>query len=280
MGNLRTAWVSHEFARSLKLPWIVRFEDIDKPRVVPGAIQKQLEDLKFLNLIPDQVLIQSDFHSRHESLFHKAVDSGQVYPCTCSRKEVLESLQQMASAPHATAPMAIYDGRCRDQNNRKPSNGLATLAWRFKNPENPDGSQDFIIARTDPRGGEFVPAYHWACAIDDYDGDHLLLVRASDLSQVIAQQRAIFSWVGETEATIKPYPAVFHTALVVSNDGHRLEKRTRGITLDELRDNKIDVREMIARFEKSFNRAEIKTFAPGKIWGEIPDQIRLSNLGF
>src|SRR5271157_4598918 len=86
LGNLRTAWISHEFARSLKLPWVVRFEDIDKPRVVPGAMQKQLEDLQFLNLIPDQVLIQSEFHSRHESLFRKAVDSGQVYPCTCSRK--------------------------------------------------------------------------------------------------------------------------------------------------------------------------------------------------
>src|SRR6185437_14145850 len=92
IGNLRTAWISHEFARVLNFPWVVRFEDIDQPRVLPGAQQTQLDDMAALGLIPDRVLTQSHQNTRHEDLFRAAIDKNQIYPCTCSRKEVLESL--------------------------------------------------------------------------------------------------------------------------------------------------------------------------------------------
>src|SRR4051794_2163446 len=87
IGNFRTAWVSYEWAKMLKLPWIVRFEDIDHPRVVPGAMEKQLEEMAYLGMRPDQTMIQSDFQPRHRYLFETARAQGVVYPCTCSRKE-------------------------------------------------------------------------------------------------------------------------------------------------------------------------------------------------
>src|SRR6185312_17052083 len=84
VGNLRTAWISHIFSRYLGQPWIVRFEDIDQPRVVAGALQWQLDDLRKLGMVPDRVLVQSERLARHEALFRDAVAAGQVYPCTCS----------------------------------------------------------------------------------------------------------------------------------------------------------------------------------------------------
>lgn len=275
IGNLRTAWISHLFARELGLRWIVRFEDIDRPRVIAGAQEVQLEDMRKLGLVPDEVAVQSLRHSLHEALFRKAVETGKVYPCYCSRKEILQNLEELASAPHQEAP--IYNGCCRGPKNRAPSEH-PTIAWRFLNPEDEQGWQDFIIARTDADESGFVPSYHWACAIDDHEGDHKLLVRASDLAHVISQQRLVHQWVGKITGKLRPYPAVFHTALIVSDDRHRLEKRTRGVTLPELMENGTSAQSLLRVFENSLNKKLIEEFNSGKLWGETPEEMTLSEL--
>jgi glutamyl/glutaminyl-tRNA synthetase len=218
-----------------------------------------------MGLRPDRIVIQSRNHERHEQLFRDAAKAGTIYPCSCSRKEILESLRQMASAPHGETP--IYDGRCRHAETRKPAEH-PTMAWRFLNPEDAQGKQDFIIARTNADGSAFVPSYHWACAIDDYDGDHSLLVRAWDLEHVIPQQRLIHAWVGSHEASLRTYPAVFHCSLITGKNDERLEKRTRGVTLDEITAAGTSAAELADRFAQSFDSSLIGEFAPGKIWGE------------
>ena len=157
---------------------------------------------------------------------------------------------------------------------------IRLLAWRFRNPDDETGKQDFIVARTNADGNEFVPSYHWACAIDDYDGDHSLLVRAWDLAHVIPQQRSIHAWVGANESRPRVYPAVFHCSLIVDNNEHRLEKRTRGVTLDELKGAGTRVEELLVKFQRSFDSKLIQEFAPGKIWGERAEQLRLQEAGF
>src|SRR5689334_10286072 len=84
LGNLRTAWISHEWARALGQPWILRFEDIDRPRVLPGAQEKQLDDMAKLGLHAGRVLRQTEFHERHWTLFLTAFKQKQIYPCFCS----------------------------------------------------------------------------------------------------------------------------------------------------------------------------------------------------
>src|SRR5207237_1144609 len=84
-------------------------EGVDCPRGVHGALEGQLADVRGLGLEPDRIVIQSERFPRHEALFRTAVEEGQVYPCTCSRREVQEELQAMASAPHGEPP--IYTGR-------------------------------------------------------------------------------------------------------------------------------------------------------------------------
>lgn len=268
LGNFRTAWISHQWARALGKPWCVRFEDIDQPRVVPRAQQNQLEEMSRLGMIPDELTLQTANRKRHWELFEKARREGVIYPCSCSRKEVLASL---ASAPHG--PDAVYSGHCR----RRPAGeAKESLAWRFKN-DDLSGTQDFIVARTDGEGGEasFVPAYHWACAIDDWDGRYDLLVRAFDLETAATVQRRIQAWLAQETPGV--FPAVFHTSLVTADDGHRLEKRTKGVTLPEwLARHSVD--ELKNIFEKSFV-LKASDFKPSRIWGEDRPQIRLCDLG-
>jgi glutamyl-tRNA synthetase len=281
VGNLRTAWIGAEWARILGEPWVVRFEDIDSPRVVAGAREQQLADLAALGLLPEHVLLQSERRGRHFSLFTAAVREGSLYPCTCSRKEVGESLAGLASAPHAELP--IYSGHCRQLARAalpiKPAG--SGVAWRFRTVDE-SGHHDFIVARTSDVVADepsFVPAYHWACAIDDYDGNYRLLVRAWDLATSTPLQREIQAWIARNTGGEARVPAVFHTSLIVQNDGQRLEKRTAGVTLEELREQGRNSAWILAQFRASF--AADRVFpAAGTVLGELRHEISLSELGF
>jgi glutamyl-tRNA synthetase len=236
-------------------------------------MERQLGEMRKLGLEADEVLIQSSFHARHLLLFKKAVSEGQIYACTCSRKEVLESLARMASAPHGEPP--LYTGHCRGVGRgvRQQETNNPSIAWRFK-MEDEGGQHDFIMGRTDPDGGEFVPSYNWACAIDDHDGGYELLVRAWDLAHVASQQRAIHGWISTA-----PPPAVFYTSLVTQNDGKRLEKRTPGITLGELLASGLSVEAMLERFARSFSWRK-EDYSSGALFGEAQKRITLAELGF
>ncbi|HUP58328.1 MAG TPA: glutamate--tRNA ligase family protein [Bdellovibrionota bacterium] len=285
VGNLRTAWISWTWSRALGQPWVVRFEDIDGPRVVPGARERQLADLKALGLEPDRSYLQSERHARHRAAFERAVASGALYPCYCSRKEIRAALDRAASAPHA--PQAQYDGRCRSLS-APPPHPMATIAWRFRR-EDPSGKDDFIVARTSSRLGSggvplqpetFAPSYHWACAVDDHDGGYSLLVRASDLASAAESQRAVQAWLAASEGRPFRPPAIFHCSLVVRNDGHRLEKRTAGVTLPELEAAGIGPRELRAKFEAGFEvAAHRRGLEPGRLFGEDKETLTLRELG-
>jgi glutamyl-tRNA synthetase len=294
VGNLRTAWVSHRLARAWKQPWVVRFEDIDAPRVLAGSQESQLADMAALGLVPDQVLIQSAAHERHWETFARAVAERRVYPCFCSRKDVREALEAASSAPHPhltrssaeTCPSGIYSGHCRALQ-AAPAHALPSLAWRFAVAEDPSGRSDFIVARTSPvlpaDRSSFAPAYHWACAVDDWDGRYHTLVRAADLAEVVPQHRAIMRWLaqasGKDAAAATAVPAVFHASLVTQNDGHRLEKRTRGVTLPELLASGWTCEGIIGRFTASWDARLEADWAPSRVFGEPASSLQLEALG-
>ncbi len=269
VGNLRTAWISWEVSRFLGAQWVLRFEDIDGPRVVTGARDRQRADMAALGCVADAETLQSENHARHWELFSRAIDEGILYPCFCSRREILEGLAAIASAPHSAAP--IYDGTCRDLKGW-PEVKKPTVAWRFRTE---NFRQDFIVART---GGdrkslarEFTPGYQWACAIDDYDGDYDLLVRAWDLESATVQQRVIQRWLDPQWLP----PGVFHCALVTDDSGHRLEKRSRGVTLAELTGQGISAERLVEIFRRSFKAIPV---ARGEVSGESARELRLSAL--
>jgi glutamyl/glutaminyl-tRNA synthetase len=248
----------------LKAPLIFRFEDIDGPRVVPNAQVDQLSDMKSLGIQPDKVIVQSTNLDRHFELFQFAKDNNKIYACDCSRSEVRESLNRIASAPHQKE--LEYSGRCRDLA-RKSSDLSAfkatdSIAWRWRH-ENPSGQDDCIVARTDLKSGAFQPGYHWACAIDDADGEYNWLVRAWDLASAERTQSQIRHWVkglagGQDQAR------VYHTTLVTRDNGQRIEKRTKGVTLLELSTLGYQPPQIVELFAKSFSiqqEKQIQSFA-------------------
>jgi len=280
IGNLRTAWISHALSRSLGAKWIVRYEDIDQPRVVAGSRERQRADMAALGCIANQEILQSEKRGRHWELFERARRDGVIYPCFCSRREVAENLATIASAPHVgdlENENPIYDGTCRDRGAEWPEVKNPSIAWRFRNDGG--GVQDFAIARTGPQAEdlarEFVPGYQWACAIDDYDGDYDLLVRAWDLFSATPQQRAIQKWLSPGWIP----PAVFHCALITDQSGHRLEKRTRGVTLEELQAIGVSVGQLQEMFLDSYSPPSLNLIARGAIDGEAVRTLRYISPG-
>ncbi len=264
LGNLRTAWISFQIAKQLQQPWHVRFEDIDTPRVIPQAQQEQLRDLESLGLVPQELSVQSLHRPRHWSCFLRAASESLIYPCFCSRAEVQGEMKSLASAPHHQ--MAIYSGHCRKLQSVPSAYSHRDIAWRFKHTGDESGLSDFIVARTKPirsfseqaDESTFVPSYHWACAIDDHDAQFNWIVRAIDLKQALAPQMLIHQLLQGWELKKWSYPNIFHTALVTQDDGKRLEKRTKGVTLRELMGKGIPAKKIIECFEKNFSISSYK----------------------
>ena len=271
LGNLRTAWVSQKFAEELKQPWVVRFEDIDAPRVMKGAKDQQLKDLAALGMVPDQVVIQSTLHGEHLRCFEYALKARAVYPCSCSRKQITEALLKMQSAPHSVD--FEYPGTCRSKSPEQvlqESQVLGTpVGYRFV-----DG--DFLVGRaefkatTEETGATFQPSYQWACALDDYFGNYLAIVRGADLIPALTPQRSIQQWLQKSALGLGGIPAALHTRMVAGRKGQRLEKRTQGVTLA---DCGWSADQVLAQFEKSLDQDWFQKTANALIHASEPGHL-------
>ncbi len=129
VGNARTYLIAWLSARRRGGRVVLRIEDIDSPRVKPGAVESALHDLRWLGLDWDDGPI---FQTKRLSLYEAALDvlksQEMVYPCTCSRSDV----ERAASAPHAEhegSPSPAYPGTCAS---RKVSDVAGAFEWSGK----------------------------------------------------------------------------------------------------------------------------------------------------
>ncbi|HEY1696365.1 MAG TPA: tRNA glutamyl-Q(34) synthetase GluQRS [Polyangiaceae bacterium] len=235
LGGAWTALASWAVARRAPAGRsVLRVEDLDPPRVVAGSEARILDDLAWLGLDWDETAPrQSTRAGAYEAALDRLAADGLVYPCDCSRAEIARA----ASAPHA-GEETVYPGTCRDADAAREMKRAP--AWRVRVPDvtiaYDDGAVgcveqelaravgDFVVRRAD---GVF--AYQLAVVVDDADQGITDVVRGADL--VASTPRQI--WLAQ--ALGLPVPRFTHVALVVASDGQRLEKRTRGTTLRELR---------------------------------------------
>ena len=109
LGHARTALVTWLRARKLRGRIVMRIEDIDRPRIVPGAADQICRDHEWLGLDWDEgPILQSSRDEAYERALARLEEMGLLYPCTCSRKEIAE----IASAPHGDDGLR-YPGTCR-----------------------------------------------------------------------------------------------------------------------------------------------------------------------
>jgi glutamyl-Q tRNA(Asp) synthetase len=195
--------------------WLVRIEDIDTPRVVPGSAEGILETLRRYGLRWDGEVV---YQSQRLALYQRALDqlraNGYVYDCACSRAELEEG---------------VYPGTCR--NGIPP--GKKARAVRFRMPDGAiafddllkgrieEGSDDFIVKRAD---GLF--AYQLAVVVDDADQGVTQVVRGEDLLSSTPRQIALQRALG------LPTPEYAHLPLALNPDGTKISKREGGVPLD------------------------------------------------
>jgi len=223
LGSLVAATGSYLFAKAAGGLWLMRMEDLDTPRVVPGSADDILRTLELFGLKWDgEVIYQSSRGDLYEDALKILLDSGAAYPCGCTRKEI----RSLASAPHKGEEGPIYPGTCR--------NGLAPgqkpRAYRVKVPDETiifddllrgelrwnlaHTSGDFVVKRAD---GIF--AYQLAVTVDDAIFGVNQVIRGSDLVASTPRQILLQRLLGH------PTPLYGHLPLVTAPDGGKLSKR-------------------------------------------------------
>lgn len=241
LGNARTFLLAWLAIRSRGGEVLLRVEDLDGPRVRPGAAAAAVADLAWLGLDWDEgPVFQRPRLAIYEAALAALREAGVVYPCTCSRRDV----QQAASAPHAGEEGPVYPGTCRG---RWPDAAAARAAtgrepcWRFAVPPGTtvafqDRFRGPCSWAVDRELGDFVvwkrdgePAYQLAVVVDDADQGVTEVLRADDLLPSTARQILLYRALGRTP------PTFAHVPLVVGRDGRRLAKRHGDTTLARCR---------------------------------------------
>jgi glutamyl-Q tRNA(Asp) synthetase len=227
-GSLLTALASYCLARSAGGRWLLRMEDLDRPRVVPGAADGILRDLECFGFDWDgEVLYQSRRDEVYDAALATLRENGHLFDCACSRKEIL------ASAPHAGEEGPVYPGTCRGglPPGRSPRAqrlrvGQSTIVFEdglFGRQEQDLAAAvgDFVLKRAD---GLF--AYQLAVVVDDAESGVNQVVRGADLISSTPRQLYLQQLLG-----LCP-PTYWHLPLALDADGSKISKR-HGIAVPE-----------------------------------------------
>ena len=162
-GSLAAAVGSYLDARKHHGIWLVRMEDLDTPRCVPGAADDILRTLEAFGLHWDEsVIYQSRRSSAYEEALHELQAGGVAYPCCCTRREIADSALHGIDGP-------VYPGTCRDG---IPA-GREGRAWRVR-------TDQFLFRHSRLRGNDGALS---SCGIIEFDdslqGGHPDTVRVS-----------------------------------------------------------------------------------------------------
>lgn len=238
LGNARTALLAWLHMRIEGGAFVMRMEDIDKPRSRPELAVQILDDLRWIGLDWDEgpdlggpyaPYTQSEREELYENALRQLKQSGRLYPCYCSRAE----LMAVASAPHGlTSEGPVYPGTCRsltatDQAERAQRK---SPSYRFAIPADhgfafidgiagpqqapPGAGGDFIVKRADGMYG-----YQLAVVVDDAAMGITDVLRGADLLDSTPRQLALYEALG------LPAPRFAHVPLLLGEAGERLAKR-------------------------------------------------------
>lgn len=245
LGHARTFWTAQERARKAGGTLVMRVEDLDHARCRPEYRRAIFEDLRWFGFEwgegPDVggtygPYDQSARLPQYREAFHRLRETGWLFPCRCSRRDIQSAL----SAPHAGDEEPLYPGTCRLRT--ATLEGHEKAAWRFRVPANEviefmDGGQgrqrwvagrdfgDFLVWRHDD-----VPSYQLACVVDDAAMGITEVVRGADLLLSTARQILLYRALGWE------IPSFHHCPLMTDDAGVRLAKRHDALSLRRLRE--------------------------------------------
>ncbi|WP_397409140.1 tRNA glutamyl-Q(34) synthetase GluQRS [Polaromonas sp.] len=253
-GSLVAALASWLDARAQGGQWLVRIEDIDTPRCVPGADALILQQLAACGLRPDAPpLYQSQRSSHYQAALDQLIAAQLAYPCACTRQDIARTLEARGM-PRPRHGELVYPGTCRHGLQGRPAR-----TWRFltentkpnrppalttRSQAAPDSVADQVLRWQDRRlgaqqqdvaqeVGDFVLkradglwAYQLAVVVDDGAQGITDIVRGEDLADNTARQILLQHALG------LPLPRYLHTPLVLGANGEKLSKQNGAQPLD------------------------------------------------
>ncbi|MFC5573788.1 tRNA glutamyl-Q(34) synthetase GluQRS [Xenophilus aerolatus] len=251
-GSLVAALASWLDARAAGGRWLVRIEDADTERCLPGLGEHILGQLAACGLIADEAPVwQSRRSARYDAALQRLVAAGLAYPCGCTRREIDAALSAQGVA-HERHGERVYPGTCRGGLHGKPARAWRFATWKFEQnlavaPAPPAqaatttrgdevrwtdrrlGPQrqsvasevgDFVLRRAD---GPW--AYQLAVVVDDAAQRITDVVRGEDLADNTPRQILL------QQALDLPTPRYLHTPLVMGADGQKLSKQNGATAL-------------------------------------------------
>jgi glutamyl-Q tRNA(Asp) synthetase len=218
IGSLVTAVASYLHARQAGGEWLVRIENIDPPREVPGAADSILHTLEALELEWDRpVFYQSSRLGAYRSAADALLAAGRAFRCRCSRSEIRAGNEGQSGR---------YAGTCRDRRvppgdaaiRARVDPGLVTFDDGLQGAIETDlatTSGDYVIVRRDG-----LPAYHLAVVLDDAEQGVTTIVRGVDLLESTAAHVHLQGALGFAT------PRYYHLPVVVNELNQKLSKQT------------------------------------------------------
>lgn len=228
IGSLIAAVASFLEARCHNGRWLVRIEDIDAPRTIPGSASTILDQLAAHGLEWDgEVLWQSWRLDAYQEVLDQLREKGIVYPCACSRKEIADSSLR---APDGSFR---YPGTCRqglpkgkEAHAWRVRSDAGVLAWQdlIQGPQQEnvwETTGDFVLRR-----GDAQFAYQLAVVVDDARQGVTHVVRGADLLDSTARQILLQRLLGY------PQPEYAHLPVATNQAGEKLSKQTLATPID------------------------------------------------
>jgi glutamyl-Q tRNA(Asp) synthetase len=253
LGSAYSALFAEREARKTEGRFLLRIEDIDQTRCRPEFTAAIFEDLAWVGLRWEEpVRRQSEHFADYRAALARLQAMELVYPCFCTRTEIMAEIAAAGGAPHLADSHAaegpLYPGTCRrlsayeraarlelgdDHALRldvaKASTRAGPLVWRDRGrgeqPARPELLGDVVLARKD------TPAsYHLAVTHDDHLQGVSLVTRGEDLFVATHTHRLLQALLGYAT------PEYLHHKLLLGPDGRRFAKRDRSLTLRALRE--------------------------------------------
>ncbi len=232
-GSLVAALASFLDAKHFDGEWLVRIEDIDPPRVIPGSADGILRDLESFGMCWDcEIIYQSNRDEIYHEYLEKLTTTGLVYPCTCSRREIADSAVVGIDGP-------VYPGTCRNESSSTAANSslrVDTTAKQIQFNDLCHGMMEIdleqVIGDFNVRRSDGLWAYQFAVVVDDAVQGITQVVRGADLLFSTPRQIHLQQLLG------LPTPLYMHIPVVLDEHGGKLSKQMESKSIQKLAQNR------------------------------------------
>ncbi len=229
IGNFRTALFEYLAAKSTGGKFYLRIEDTDRGRYVEGSIEKIIDALKWMNLVPDNlddIVYQTKRIGIYKSYALQLLKEGKAYICTCTRERLDEDRKRQESEKRPTG----YEGHCREAGIKIEDVKEGEYVIRMKMPKSGKvivhdlirGNIEFDLSLSDDQviiKSDGFPTYHLAAIVDDHEMEITHVIRGEEWLSSTPKHLTLYRMFGWQA------PEFAHLSMILASDKTKLSKR-------------------------------------------------------